>query len=233
MHTPLVALFYHIKAKERRRKQHGAARPLQEDGNSIEISVQSDTVASDSETTTTASVASFTGEGGKPNPARSPYTFFTLDEHPRIMNEYPDITFARACKLLTERWHMLTPAERLRYDNLSQEDRRRFDRDMSRYINGQSSRGGTVPSDTSTAGKTTETSAYDSYYAHNNDESGASESTAASEIDPEYDPNAVYTQYALYNQMYGGSQECPSQEEVDNVCPRTQYHRTKRCLADQ
>ena len=69
----------------------------------------------------------------QPKRARGSFVFFTFDYRPRVMAENPGIKFVEMGTLLGEKWRSLSPEEKQRYEDMAQEDKQRFNREMEEY----------------------------------------------------------------------------------------------------
>jgi high mobility group protein B2 len=68
-----------------------------------------------------------------PKRASSAYLFFTNEMRPKVLQEYPGITFVELGKVLGERWWAITAAEKNRYEHMAVEDKMRFQLQMQQY----------------------------------------------------------------------------------------------------
>ena len=68
-----------------------------------------------------------------PKRAVGAYVWFTMEERPKIQNEFKGIKFAEMGKLLGERWRGLTPDERKKYDMMASKDRVRLQTELKAY----------------------------------------------------------------------------------------------------
>lgn len=68
-----------------------------------------------------------------PKRARGSYVFFTLDERPKIVKETPDMKFTEMGHVMGERWRALTPEEKKKYEDLANDDKKRFNEEMAAY----------------------------------------------------------------------------------------------------
>jgi hypothetical protein len=65
--------------------------------------------------------------------ARGSFVFFTFDERPKVMAEFPELKFVEMGTLLGERWRNLPQEEKLKYEELAHEDKQRFNKEMEEY----------------------------------------------------------------------------------------------------
>jgi hypothetical protein len=75
-----------------------------------------------------------------PKRASGAYIFFTNDMRPKVLHEYPGITFVELGKVLGERWRALTsypPTQKKRYEGMAAEDNVRFQMEMQPYTANQ------------------------------------------------------------------------------------------------
>lgn len=68
-----------------------------------------------------------------PKRARGSYVLFTFDERPRIIAEYPGISFTDIGSILGQRWRDLPVEDRQKYEDLAQQDKLRFSTEMEVY----------------------------------------------------------------------------------------------------
>ena len=68
-----------------------------------------------------------------PKRAVGAYVWFTMEERPKIQNEFKDIKFAEMGKLLGERWRGLTPDEKKKYNMMASEDRVRLQTELKTF----------------------------------------------------------------------------------------------------
>jgi len=68
-----------------------------------------------------------------PKRARGSFVFFTFDMRPKIMAEFPDIKFVDMGTILGERWRALSPEEKQVYEDMANEDKERFNKEMQAY----------------------------------------------------------------------------------------------------
>ncbi|KAL7445897.1 hypothetical protein ACHAXH_008671 [Discostella pseudostelligera] len=80
----------------------------------------------------TTSTTTTTSRG--PKGARSSYIFFTNDQRPLMMKQFPGMRFTEQGIIMGERWRALTPEEKRPYENLAAEDKERHAREMKEYI---------------------------------------------------------------------------------------------------
>mmetsp|Transcript_43562 Transcript_43562/g.92618 ORF Transcript_43562/g.92618 Transcript_43562/m.92618 type:complete len:384 (-) Transcript_43562:268-1419(-) len=69
----------------------------------------------------------------QPKRARGSFVFFTFDMRPKVMEEYPGIKFVDMGVVLGERWRALPAAEKQKYEEMAQEDKQRFNKEMEEY----------------------------------------------------------------------------------------------------
>lgn len=65
--------------------------------------------------------------------ARGSFVFFTFDERPKVMAEFPELKFVEMGTLLGERWRNLPQDEKQKYEDLAAEDKARFNKEMEEY----------------------------------------------------------------------------------------------------
>ncbi|KAL7547304.1 hypothetical protein ACHAWF_010624 [Thalassiosira exigua] len=68
-----------------------------------------------------------------PKRARGSYVFFTLDERPKIVAENPQMSFTEMGYVMGERWRSLSPQEKKKYEDLANDDKKRFTEEMAAY----------------------------------------------------------------------------------------------------
>ena len=68
-----------------------------------------------------------------PKRARGSYVFFTLDERPKIIKEYPEMKFTDIGHAMGERWRALPDEAKAEYEHKANEDKRRFNDEMAQY----------------------------------------------------------------------------------------------------
>lgn len=95
-----------------------ATRVKNENGNQVE---------GEASTTTTAITRG-------PKGARSSYIFFTNDQRPLMMAQFPGMRFTEQGIIMGERWRALTPEEKRPYESMALEDKERYAREMKEYI---------------------------------------------------------------------------------------------------
>ena len=69
----------------------------------------------------------------QPKRARGSFVFFTFDMRPKVMEEYPGIKFVDMGVVLGERWRALPAEDKAKFEELAQEDKQRFNREMEEY----------------------------------------------------------------------------------------------------
>mmetsp|Transcript_3312 Transcript_3312/g.6226 ORF Transcript_3312/g.6226 Transcript_3312/m.6226 type:complete len:381 (-) Transcript_3312:218-1360(-) len=69
----------------------------------------------------------------QPKRARGSFVFFTFDMRPKVMEEYPGIKFVDMGVVLGERWRALPIADKQKYEEMAQEDKQRFNKEMEEY----------------------------------------------------------------------------------------------------
>eukprot|EP00554_Chaetoceros_debilis_P002459 CAMPEP_0194088282 /NCGR_PEP_ID=MMETSP0149-20130528/28487_1 /TAXON_ID=122233 /ORGANISM="Chaetoceros debilis, Strain MM31A-1" /LENGTH=598 /DNA_ID=CAMNT_0038771897 /DNA_START=121 /DNA_END=1917 /DNA_ORIENTATION=+ len=68
-----------------------------------------------------------------PKRGRGSFVLFTFDERPKIFAESPNIKFTELGAVLGQRWRALPSNERTKYDELAEQDKLRFAREMVIY----------------------------------------------------------------------------------------------------
>jgi len=68
-----------------------------------------------------------------PKRARGSFVFFTFEMRPIIMKENPNTEFVQMGTILGERWRALTPEQKKRYEDMSAQDKVRFQMEMEKY----------------------------------------------------------------------------------------------------
>lgn len=68
-----------------------------------------------------------------PKRGRGSFVLFTFDERPKIFAESPNIKFTELGAVLGQRWRALPSDERKKYDELAEQDKLRFAREMAIY----------------------------------------------------------------------------------------------------
>mmetsp|Transcript_4423 Transcript_4423/g.9569 ORF Transcript_4423/g.9569 Transcript_4423/m.9569 type:complete len:373 (-) Transcript_4423:201-1319(-) len=68
-----------------------------------------------------------------PKRARGSYVFFTLDERPKIVKETPDMKFTEMGHVMGERWRALSAEDKKKYEDLANDDKKRFNEEMAAY----------------------------------------------------------------------------------------------------
>ena len=125
-----------------------------------------------------------------PKRARGSYVFFTLDERPKIVIEFPNMKFTEMGHLMGERWRALTPEEKKVYEDKANDDKKRFNEEMAAY-NASKPPPEPVPAPAPAYAhpQYQEAQQYaEQYYAQHD----AAHSAAAHN---QYDPNMAYAQY--------------------------------------
>ena len=69
----------------------------------------------------------------QPKRARGSFVFFTFDMRPKVMEEYPGIKFVDMGVVLGERWRALPAGDKSKYEEMAQEDKQRFNKEMEEY----------------------------------------------------------------------------------------------------
>mmetsp|Transcript_2916 Transcript_2916/g.4457 ORF Transcript_2916/g.4457 Transcript_2916/m.4457 type:complete len:371 (-) Transcript_2916:180-1292(-) len=69
----------------------------------------------------------------QPKRARGSFVFFTFDERPNVMAEFPGIKFVEMGTILGERWRALSNEDKQKYEDMAQEDKQRFNKEMEVY----------------------------------------------------------------------------------------------------
>ncbi|KAL7541682.1 hypothetical protein ACHAXR_011129 [Thalassiosira sp. AJA248-18] len=142
-----------------------------------------------------------------PKRARGSYVFFTLDERPKIVKENPEMKFTETGHVMGERWRALTPEDKKKYEDLANNDKKRFNDEMAAYnAQKQASLPEPAPAPAYAHPQYQEAQQYaEQYYAQH-------DAAAAAAAAAHYDPNAAYAQYYA-------TQGYPPQQPPDN-----QYH---------
>lgn len=138
-----------------------------------------------------------------PKRARGSYVFFTLDARPKIMAETPEMKFTELGHVMGERWRALSAEDKKNYEDLANNDKKRFQEEMAVY---NANKPASVPSAPAAAAyaphpQYQEAQQYaEQYYSQH-------EAAAAAQ----YDQNAAaYAQY--YSQQgYAAQEQDPSQ----------------------
>ena len=68
-----------------------------------------------------------------PKRARGSFVYFTLDCRPEILKEFPDTKFTELGHLMGQRWRALAPDKKKKYEDLAQQDKKRFQDEMKEY----------------------------------------------------------------------------------------------------
>ncbi len=68
-----------------------------------------------------------------PKRAVGAYVWFTMEERPKIQQEFKGIKFAEIGKILGERWRGLTPVEKKKYNLIASKDRDRLQVELKAY----------------------------------------------------------------------------------------------------
>lgn len=68
-----------------------------------------------------------------PKRAKGSYVFFTQVMRPKVMEEFPDIKFVDLGTIMGERWRALAPEERKEFQDLAEEDKERFNKEVAEY----------------------------------------------------------------------------------------------------
>ena len=69
----------------------------------------------------------------QPKRARGSFVFFTFDMRPKVMEEYPGIKFVDMGVILGERWRALPAEDKQKFEEMAQEDKSRFNKEMEEY----------------------------------------------------------------------------------------------------
>ena len=69
----------------------------------------------------------------QPKRARGSFVFFTFDMRPQVTKEFPGIKFVEMGTVLGERWRALNAEEKSKYEDMAQEDKQRFNKEMEEY----------------------------------------------------------------------------------------------------
>mmetsp|Transcript_7849 Transcript_7849/g.14479 ORF Transcript_7849/g.14479 Transcript_7849/m.14479 type:complete len:386 (+) Transcript_7849:586-1743(+) len=149
-----------------------------------------------------------------PKRARGSYVFFTLDARPKIVKETPEMKFTEMGHVMGERWRALTPEEKKKYEDLANNDKKRFNEEMAAY--NATKMAPPEPAPAYAHPQYQEAQQYaEQYYAQHD------AATAAAASSQQYDPNAAA--YAQYYAQQGyppqGQQGYPGQDTSGS-----QYH---------
>eukprot|EP00978_Attheya_sp_CCMP212_P009707 scaffold23104_cov56-Attheya_sp.AAC.4 len=68
-----------------------------------------------------------------PKRARGSFVFFTFEQRPRVMAEFPSIKFVEMGTVLGDRWRALTPEQKGHFEMLAAQDKIRFQKEMEQY----------------------------------------------------------------------------------------------------
>mmetsp|Transcript_18688 Transcript_18688/g.27290 ORF Transcript_18688/g.27290 Transcript_18688/m.27290 type:complete len:197 (-) Transcript_18688:169-759(-) len=68
-----------------------------------------------------------------PKRARGSYVFYTFEMRPKIMSEFPETKFVELGAMMGERWRALTPEQKLKFEDMANEDKLRFSRELEEY----------------------------------------------------------------------------------------------------
>jgi len=68
-----------------------------------------------------------------PKRASGAYVFFTNEQRPVVMKQFPGIKFVEMGRVLGERWRALGPVEKKRFEEMAAQDKERFQREMQHY----------------------------------------------------------------------------------------------------
>ncbi len=68
-----------------------------------------------------------------PKRARGSFVLFTNDIRPKIMKEFPETKFTELGTIMGERWRALDPKEKQKYEEMANEDKIRFKKEMMEY----------------------------------------------------------------------------------------------------
>ena len=66
--------------------------------------------------------------------ARSSYIFFTHEMRPKMMKEFPGMKFTEQGVIMGERWRALTPEQKKPYEDLANEDKKRYAKEWAAYL---------------------------------------------------------------------------------------------------
>mmetsp|Transcript_15043 Transcript_15043/g.31857 ORF Transcript_15043/g.31857 Transcript_15043/m.31857 type:complete len:386 (-) Transcript_15043:224-1381(-) len=69
----------------------------------------------------------------QPKRARGSFVFFTFEERPKVMAEHPGIKFVEMGTMLGERWRALPADVKQKFEDMAQEDKQRFSKEMEEY----------------------------------------------------------------------------------------------------
>jgi len=68
-----------------------------------------------------------------PKRASGAYVFFTNEMRPEVMKQFPGIKFVEMGRILGERWRALTKEDKVKFEEMAQEDKKRFQTEMMEY----------------------------------------------------------------------------------------------------
>lgn len=68
-----------------------------------------------------------------PKGPRNAYNFYVQMNHQKKCKEYPDLLPKQITKLLAREWNKLSSKKKLKYEDLAEKDRKRFNRDLEKY----------------------------------------------------------------------------------------------------
>mmetsp|Transcript_19900 Transcript_19900/g.41881 ORF Transcript_19900/g.41881 Transcript_19900/m.41881 type:complete len:368 (-) Transcript_19900:188-1291(-) len=152
-----------------------------------------------------------------PKRARGSYVFFTLDERPKIVKETPEMKFTEMGHVMGERWRALSAEDKKKYEDLANDDKKRFNEEMAAY-NAQklAAQPEPAPAPAYTHPQYQEAQQYAEQYYAQHDAANAAAAAA------HYDPNAAaYAQYyAQHGQAYPPQVGYPPQQGESP----TEYH---------
>lgn len=66
--------------------------------------------------------------------ARSSYIFFTHEMRPKMVNEFPGMKFTEQGIIMGERWRALTPEQKKPYEDMANEDKKRYATEWAAYL---------------------------------------------------------------------------------------------------
>lgn len=132
----------------------------------------------------------------QPKRARGSYVYFTLDERPKIVQEFPTMKFTEMGHVMGDRWRALPAEEKRRYEDLANEDKKRYSEEMAAY---NAQKEATMPApEPAPAGMASFRDAPHPQYQeaqHYADQYYAQQDAAAAAAAAQYDPSAAYAQY--------------------------------------
>ena len=72
-------------------------------------------------------------EGEKPKQPRSAYFYFSQEERVKVKADYPNYSICEIAKELGQRWADMQPDAKRRYQQMTEEDRQKYDQEMVTY----------------------------------------------------------------------------------------------------